>query len=77
MVTAVSIDYDFPEYTKIPPRTGVEGGNVEAIEGTIVTVHARTNEPARLAQSEPHHRRPREHGRLRGGLRGADRQVQG
>ena len=47
MVTAVSLDYLFPDYTRIPPRTGIEGGSVEAIEGTTVTVHATTNEPAK------------------------------
>src|SRR5205807_2307690 len=47
MVTAVTLDYDFPPYTGTPKRTQVEGGNVEAIEGTIVTVHAQTNQAAR------------------------------
>ena len=49
MVTSVSLDYRFPDYLGLPPRTDIEGGNVEAIEGTVVTVHARTNEPARSA----------------------------
>jgi hypothetical protein len=49
MVTAVALDYEFPTYTGVPPRANVEGGNVEAIEGTKVTIHARTNEPARSA----------------------------
>ena len=31
-----------------PTATGVEGGAVEAIEGTDVTVHARTNQPAQV-----------------------------
>ncbi len=47
MVTSVKIDYDFPKYTQVPPRKDIEGGNVEAIEDTKVTVHATTNEPAR------------------------------
>ena len=47
MVTAVKIDYDFPKYTQVPPRKDIEGGNVEAIEDTKVTVHATTNEPSR------------------------------
>ena len=46
MVTAVSVDYEFPAYTGVPPRKDVEGGEIEAIEGTRVTVRARTNEPA-------------------------------
>ncbi|MBV8381770.1 MAG: hypothetical protein JOZ63_04140, partial [Planctomycetaceae bacterium] len=49
MVTSVSLDYRFPDYLGLPPRTDIGGGNVEAIEGTVVTVHARTNEPARSA----------------------------
>ncbi len=49
MVTSVSLDYKFPDYLGLPPRTDIEGGNVEAIEGTVVTVHAQTNEPARSA----------------------------
>ena len=49
MVTSVAVDLEFPKYTGIPPRTNVEGGNVEAIVGSIITVHAKTNEPARLA----------------------------
>ena len=46
MVTAVSLDYLFPPYTGVPPRKNVAGGNVEAIEGTQITVTAHTNEPA-------------------------------
>ncbi len=52
MVTAVSLDYEFPGYIKLPPRISIEGGNVEAIEGTLVTVHARTNQPARSGRLE-------------------------
>ena len=45
MVVEVQHDLDFPTYTKSPRRAGIPGGNVEALEGTIVTIHARTNEP--------------------------------
>ena len=48
-VTSVAIDLAFPPYTKVPPRTNVEGGTVEAIVGTKVTVHATTNMPAQIA----------------------------
>jgi hypothetical protein len=48
-VTSVALDLDFPSYTKVPPRTGIDGGNVEALEGTRVTVHAKTNMPAKIA----------------------------
>jgi len=46
-VTSVKIDYDFPKYTQVPPRSDIEDGNVEAIEDTTVTVHATTNYPTR------------------------------
>ena len=46
MVTSVTVDYEFPSYTGVPPRNDVEGGTIKAIEGTLVTIHARTNEPA-------------------------------
>ena len=48
-ITSIAVDLEFPQYTKVPPRTNVEGGNVEAIEGTTVKVHARTNMPAGIA----------------------------
>ena len=48
-ITSITLDLDFPKYTNVPRRTGVEGGNVEAIEGTMVTVHAKTNMPATAA----------------------------
>ncbi|KAJ3058884.1 hypothetical protein HK102_010265, partial [Quaeritorhiza haematococci] len=47
MVESVSVDYEFPGDTGLPPRANIEGGNVEAVEGASVTVHARTNEPAK------------------------------
>ncbi len=49
MVTAVTLDYEFPKYTNMEPRHDIEGGAVEAIVGTKVTVHATTNEPASRA----------------------------
>ena len=48
-ITAISHDLAFPKYTKIPPRTNIEGGVIEAIEGTNVTIHAKTNMPAAMA----------------------------
>ncbi len=49
MVVEMKHDLEFPRYTRVAPRKDVDGGNVEAIEGTIVTLHARTNEPAEAA----------------------------
>ncbi|MFO0959179.1 MAG: hypothetical protein U0800_17405 [Isosphaeraceae bacterium] len=42
-----------PRLHRIPGRQGVEGaGNIEAIEGTWVTVHARANQPGAVARIE-------------------------
>ncbi len=48
-IVTISHDLDFPSYTRIDGRKDIEGGEVEAIEGTKVTVHARTNMPAKRA----------------------------
>jgi hypothetical protein len=53
MVASVALDYDFPAYTGVPRRANVEGGNVLAFEGTLVTVHAQTNVPARFGEIHP------------------------
>jgi hypothetical protein len=47
LVESVSLDYDFPAYAKAPRREDIEDGNVEALQGTRVTVTATTNQPAR------------------------------
>ena len=47
IVEKVSLDYDFPEYAQAPRREGVEEGNVEALQGTRITITAFTNQPAR------------------------------
>src|SRR5262249_16998620 len=39
-------DLEFPPYTGFAPRTGIPDGNIEALEGTLVTVRAHTNQPA-------------------------------
>jgi len=48
-ILTISHDLNFPDYTNVPPQTNMEGGAVEAIEGTTVTVHATTNMEASLA----------------------------
>ncbi len=45
-ITSISHDLTFKSYTKLEPRNGIEGGTVQALEGTKVTVHAKTNMPA-------------------------------
>ena len=47
IVEKVSLDYEFPEYTQVPRREAVEEGNVEALQGTRITLTAITNQPAR------------------------------
>ena len=47
IVEKMSLDYDFPEYTSVPRREGVEEGNIEALQGTWITVHVTTNQAAR------------------------------
>ena len=45
-VTTITHDLEFPRYTKLERRPGQEGGQIEAIEGTTVHIHAKTNMPA-------------------------------
>src|SRR5262249_9647006 len=52
MVVDINHDLAFPEYTALAKKTGISGGNIEALEGTIFTVHAKTNEPVRKAWLE-------------------------
>jgi hypothetical protein len=47
IVESVSLDYDFPAYAQAPRREGVTDGNVDALQGTRITVTATTNQPAR------------------------------
>jgi len=44
------IDYDYPEYTGYLDRTAEGVGDVRAIEGTRVTIHAEANTPIAAAQ---------------------------
>ena len=48
-VTSINHDLEFPRYTKLERLNGQEGGQIEAIEGTKVYIHARTNMPASRA----------------------------
>ncbi|MBX6313072.1 MAG: hypothetical protein IRY99_09195, partial [Isosphaeraceae bacterium] len=47
MVVSVAQDLEFPAYTKPAGPVHVDGGNVDALEGTLVTIRARTNQAAR------------------------------
>ena len=52
-ITSIAPRPRVPRIHQGPRRANVEGGNVEAIEGTKVTVHARTNMPAQPREPEP------------------------
>jgi hypothetical protein len=52
LIAVQRIEYDFPEYTQ-RPRQVVEGqGDIEALEGTRVTLRAKANKPIRSAYIE-------------------------
>jgi len=40
-----SVEYAYPDYTGLPPRTVRQQGDLRAIEGTVVTIHAKANTP--------------------------------
>ena len=44
------IEYQFPAYTKLEPRVVENLGDIQAIEGTEVTIHAEAPEPLRSAE---------------------------
>jgi hypothetical protein len=46
------VDYVFPTYMKRPPQTQERSGDVQAVEGARVTVHARANQPIQSAAIE-------------------------
>ncbi len=46
------IEYQYPAYTGMPPYTSKGEGEVHALEGTIVTVHAKANHAIKTAQIE-------------------------
>ncbi|MFC1597602.1 hypothetical protein ACFL5Q_06665 [Planctomycetota bacterium] len=46
------VDYRYPEYTGIPARTVVRQGDLLAIEGTEITIHATANYPIECATIE-------------------------
>jgi hypothetical protein len=48
-ITVDRIEYEFPAYTGIPPYVSDQGGDIRALEGTKVTLHARANQPIKSA----------------------------
>ena len=49
IIEVARLKYEFPAYTKRPPVTLEGKGDVKAVEGTLVTVDAKTNIPAEEA----------------------------
>lgn len=46
------LEYAFPAYTRKPPQVVTETGDIRALEGTRVTLHAQANHPIRSAWIE-------------------------
>lgn len=44
-ISVTSVDYDYPDYTGYLDQQNVPLGDLRGIEGTTVTIHARSNEP--------------------------------
>ncbi|MDA1054584.1 MAG: hypothetical protein O3C40_29485 [Planctomycetota bacterium] len=51
-ITVQRLEYEFPTYTKRPKQTADGQGDVKALEGTRVTIHAKANQPIRSAYVE-------------------------
>lgn len=51
-ITIEQIEYDYPSYTELPNRMVQRQGDIQALEGTRVTVRARANQDIRTAYIE-------------------------
>ena len=51
-IAVESIEYEYPSYTKRERRTVKDTGDIQALEGTRVTIHARANQPLQSANLE-------------------------
>ena len=51
-IAVESIEYEYPSYTKRERRTVKDTGDILALEGTRVTIHARANQPIQSANLE-------------------------
>jgi hypothetical protein len=52
VILVESIEYAYPQYTKLPQRVVERQGDIRAVEGTRVTVRARANQPIAAAVLE-------------------------
>ena len=48
-IVVEKLDYVFPQYTGLEPETVEKSGDIKAVEGTQVTIHARANQPIAAA----------------------------
>ena len=48
-ITVERVDYKYPAYTELEPRSVERQGDLQAIEGTLVTLHARTSHDIKKA----------------------------
>jgi hypothetical protein len=48
-IVVEKLDYAFPLYTGLEPETVAKSGDIKAVEGTQVTIHARANQPIAAA----------------------------
>ncbi|MEE3371825.1 MAG: hypothetical protein VX346_21010 [Planctomycetota bacterium] len=44
VITVQSVDYEFPDYTRLPKQTIVGNPHIQAVEGTQITIHAQANQ---------------------------------
>ena len=49
VITVERLDYVFPAYTRLPDQTVVGDANIQAVEGTRITVHGHANQPIQSA----------------------------
>jgi collagen type III alpha len=52
LVAIDRVEYVYPTYTRLAPRVVPGDGRIEAIEGTRVTIHGRSNQPLQKARVE-------------------------
>jgi len=52
LVAIDRVEYVYPAYTRLAPRVVPGDGRIEAIEGTRVTIHGRSNQPLQKARVE-------------------------
>jgi len=52
VITVQSVDYEFPEYTRLPKQTIVGNPHIQAVEGTQITIHGQANQKINSAVIE-------------------------